>query len=54
MSLARTSFDKREFLRLEMDVDLKADPDADAGVMGDLNTLACAASGVEGEDVECL
>lgn len=54
MSLARTSFDKREFLLPEMLVDLKADPDADAGVIGDLNTLKWAASGGGGENFECL
>lgn len=54
MSLGRTSFDKREFLLLEMVVDLAADPAADAGVTGDLNTLTCAASGGGGDNAECF
>ena len=50
-SRERTSFDKREFL-LKMVIDLKADPVADAGVRGDLNTLTWAASGRGGENAE--
>jgi hypothetical protein len=43
-SLGRTSFDKREFLLPER-ADLACDHFADAGVIGDLNTLLCGSSG---------
>jgi hypothetical protein len=43
-SLGRTSFDKREFLLPEM-ADLACDHLAEAGVIGDLNTLFCGSSG---------
>lgn len=44
ISLGRTTFDRREFLRLANAADLEPDHFADAGVIGDLNTLLCESS----------
>jgi hypothetical protein len=44
MSLGRTSFDRREFLRPANTADRGPDHFAEAGVTGDLNTLLCESS----------